>query len=56
MEELFVQLFQMFVSIGGLAVAVKIAVTLTQIRTQLDNVIEDLLDHEHRIRKLEGLR
>jgi hypothetical protein len=44
---------QLLVSLGGLGVAVRVAMILQKLSTSLEFAVEDIKDHEHRLRTLE---
>lgn len=44
---------QLFVSLGGLGVAVRVAIILQKLASSLERAVEDIKDHESRIRTLE---
>lgn len=48
------QVAQLLVSLGGLGVAVKVAMILQDLSTTLERAVDDIGDHEARLRKLEA--
>ena len=47
------EIAQLLVSLGGLAVAVKVAMILSRLSANLERAVDDIKDHEGRIRVLE---
>lgn len=45
---------QILISLGGLGVAVRVAMTLQKLATTLEFAVADIKDHEERIRKIES--
>lgn len=48
------EILQLLVSIGGLGVAVRVAMILQKLSTTLEFAVADIKDHEERLRKIEG--
>jgi len=49
-----IEIAQLIISLGGLGVAVRVAMILQKLSTTLEFAVADIKDHEERLRKIEG--